>query len=115
MILSCELIEIQPCSLPREEDQQQEDHPSNPVKNNNNIFNYPIENMFVKFSDDMDINHLTKTVQLDLPSFINLGNICEKSTSVDDNTDNTPHTGKRILWFKKRIKEISNNDSKKKN
>ena len=61
----------------------------------------------------MDINSIKKKKK-DSPCFINQANFCIKSISLDVYTDITPHTGRFIPWFIKRIKEISKNDGKRK-
>lgn len=104
MILSCELIEIQPCSLSSEEDQQQEERSQEDKRlslKKKNMFNHLIENSFVPFSNDMDKNSIKKL----LPCFINQANFCVKSTSLDVYTDMTSRTGGFILWFIKTIKK----------
>ena len=131
--MSCELIEIQPCSLSSEGDEQQEDHLSSPEENNNNIDQ--VEDLFVKFSNDMDIdsiknisNYQTQNVfgvflngtliksikKTNSSSISQQANSCFESTSLNVNTDNTPPTGRFIQQFIEKIKEICKNCGKRK-
>ncbi|XP_036933732.1 uncharacterized protein LOC119007888 isoform X3 [Acanthopagrus latus] len=104
-ISSTSSTEQQPFKTQSEQDQQQEDHLSSPEENNNNI--YPVEDLFVTFSNDMDIDSIKNISNYQIKYWF-------ESTSLNVNTDNTPLTERFIQQFIEKIEELPKNCGKSK-